>query len=100
MATWGGLRPANREEDAQNAVLTALKMKERLAAINERRNTLGIPPGGSGIGISYGTGHSRDYAMGLRHWYRLWTGDLRKYRFASANGHDGHRRYRQPRFTD
>ncbi len=54
MATWGGLRPANREEDAQNAVLAALNMKERLAAINERRNTLGIPPWGSGIGISYG----------------------------------------------
>ena len=53
MATWGGLRPANREEDAQNAVLTALKMKERLAAINERRCTLGSP-WGSGIGISYG----------------------------------------------
>ena len=25
MATWGGLRPANREEDAQNAVLAALE---------------------------------------------------------------------------
>ncbi len=55
MATWGGLRPANREEDAQNAVMAALKMKERLAAINERRGEQGIPPWGSGIGISYGT---------------------------------------------
>ena len=55
MATWGGLRPANREEDAQNAVLAALSMKERLAAINERRGELGIAPWGSGIGISYGT---------------------------------------------
>jgi adenylate cyclase len=54
MATWGGLRPANREEDAVNALLAALKMKERLAAINERRATLGITPWGSGIGISYG----------------------------------------------
>ena len=54
MATWGGLRPANREEDAQNAVLAALRMKERLAAINERRNERGITPWGSGIGISYG----------------------------------------------
>jgi adenylate cyclase len=55
MATWGGLRPANREEDAQNAVLAALSMKEHLAAINERRGELGIAPWGSGIGISYGT---------------------------------------------
>ncbi|HEY5778230.1 MAG TPA: adenylate/guanylate cyclase domain-containing protein, partial [Terrimicrobiaceae bacterium] len=55
MATWGGLRPANREEDAQSAVLAALSMKERLAAINERRGELGIAPWGSGIGISYGT---------------------------------------------
>jgi adenylate cyclase len=54
MATWGGLRAANREEDAQNAVLAALKMKERLAAINESRDARGIPPWGSGIGISYG----------------------------------------------
>jgi adenylate cyclase len=55
MATWGGLRPANREEDAQNAVRAALSMKERLAAINERRQQAGIPPWSSGIGISYGT---------------------------------------------
>ena len=82
MATWGGLRPANREEDAQNAVLAALKMKERLAAINERRNA------------------ARDYALGFRDWHQLRTGDLRKHRFASANGHDRHRRYRQPRLAD
>jgi adenylate cyclase len=55
MATWGGLRPANREEDAQNALRAALSMKERLAAINERREQAGIPPWSSGIGISYGT---------------------------------------------
>jgi adenylate cyclase len=54
MATWGGLRPVNREEDAQNAVLAALSMKERLAAINARRSELGFPPWGSGIGISNG----------------------------------------------
>jgi adenylate cyclase len=55
MATWGGLRPVNSEEDAQNAVLAALNMKERLATINEGRHQAGIPPWGSGIGISYGT---------------------------------------------
>ena len=54
MATWGGLRPANREEDARNAVLAALKMKERLVAINERRAAAGVTPWGTGIGISYG----------------------------------------------
>ncbi len=55
MATWGGLRPVNREEDAQNAVKAALRMKERLVVINEQRQQAGIPPWGSGIGISYGT---------------------------------------------
>ncbi|HEY5741345.1 MAG TPA: adenylate/guanylate cyclase domain-containing protein, partial [Terrimicrobiaceae bacterium] len=54
MATWGGLRPADRDEDAQNAVRAALRMKDRLTAINLRRNERGIPPWGSGIGISNG----------------------------------------------
>lgn len=54
MATWGGLRPTDLEEDAQNAVQAALKMKERLAAINVQRSELGIVPWGSGIGISNG----------------------------------------------
>ena len=54
MATWGGIRPASQEENARNAVLTALKMKERLAAINVRRNELGIAPWSAGIGISLG----------------------------------------------
>ena len=54
MATWGGIQPGNLEEDARKAVRTALKMKERLAAINVRRKDLGVPPGSSGIGISLG----------------------------------------------
>ena len=54
MATWGGIRPASLEENAQNAVLAAFTMKERLAAINARRKELGIAPWSSGIGISQG----------------------------------------------
>jgi adenylate cyclase len=54
MATWGGIRPASQEENARNAVLTALKMRERLAAINVRRKELGIDPWSAGIGISLG----------------------------------------------
>ena len=54
MATWGGIRPASLEENARNAVLAALAMKERLAAINVRRMELGIPPWSAGIGISQG----------------------------------------------
>ena len=54
MATWGGLRAVDREEDAQNAVLAAFKMQEQLATINERRTAAGITPWGSGIGITYG----------------------------------------------
>jgi adenylate cyclase len=54
VATWGGIRPASPEENARNAVLTALKMRERLAAINVRRKELGIDPWSAGIGISLG----------------------------------------------
>ena len=54
MATWGGIRPVNLEEDARNAVLAALNMKERLSAINTRRMELGIAPWSAGIGISQG----------------------------------------------
>ena len=54
MATWGGIRPASLEENARNAVLAALSMKERLAAINVRRKELGIAPWSAGIGISLG----------------------------------------------
>ncbi len=54
MATWGGIRPASQEENARNAVLAALKMRERLAAINVRRKELGIDPWSAGIGISLG----------------------------------------------
>jgi adenylate cyclase len=54
MATWGGLRAVDLEEDAQNAVLAAFKMQERLATINEQRTAAGIKPWGSGIGITYG----------------------------------------------
>jgi adenylate cyclase len=54
MATWGGIRPASQQENARNAVLAAFKMKERLAAINVRRNELGIDSWSAGIGISLG----------------------------------------------
>ena len=54
MATWGGIRPASHEENARNAVLAALSMKERLVAINARRKELGIAPWSAGIGISLG----------------------------------------------
>jgi adenylate cyclase len=54
MATWGGIRPASLEENARNAVLAALAMKERLAAINARRKELGVAPWSAGIGISLG----------------------------------------------
>ena len=54
MATWGGIRPASMEENARNAVLAALNMKERLASINASRNELGIAPWSAGIGISLG----------------------------------------------
>ena len=54
MATWGGIRPASLEENARNAILAALNMKERLAAINARRKELGITPWSAGIGISLG----------------------------------------------
>jgi adenylate cyclase len=54
MATWGGIRPASLEENARNAVLAALAMKERLAAINSRRKELGVAPWSAGIGISLG----------------------------------------------
>ena len=53
----GGLRPVNREEDAQNAVKAALRMKERLVVINESSASRN-PSVGSGIGISYGTATS------------------------------------------
>jgi adenylate cyclase len=54
MATWGGIRPASRQENARNAVLAAFSMRERLAAINIRRKEVGIDPWSSGIGISLG----------------------------------------------
>ena len=54
MATWGGIRPASHEENARNAILAALSMKERLVAINARRKELGIIPWSAGIGISLG----------------------------------------------
>jgi adenylate cyclase len=54
MATWGGIRPASHEENARNAILAALSMKERLVAINARRKELGIVPWSAGIGISLG----------------------------------------------
>jgi adenylate cyclase len=54
MATWGGIRPATLEENAGNAVLAALAMKERLAAINARRKELGVAPWSAGIGIGLG----------------------------------------------
>lgn len=54
MATWGGMRPTTLEENARNAVQAALTMKERLAAINARREEFGVAPWSSGIGISLG----------------------------------------------
>jgi adenylate cyclase len=54
MATWGGIRLASQEENAQNAVLAAMAMKKRLAAINVRRLEVGIAPWSSGVGICLG----------------------------------------------
>ena len=53
MAVWGSFTP-KPEEDARNAVLTALGMHRALAALNERRRERGAPPFAMGVGLNHG----------------------------------------------
>ena len=56
MAVWGNIPAVSRgdKKDAQNAVATALKMKPKLAALNESWKARGWEPFHIGIGINHG----------------------------------------------
>jgi adenylate cyclase len=56
MAAWGDLAPLSLgpEKDAQNAVKSALMMRERLAVLNEERKAAGLVPIRIGIGLNHG----------------------------------------------
>ncbi len=53
MAVWGSFTP-KPEQDARNAVLTALGMHRALDALNVRRRERGLPDFAMGVGINHG----------------------------------------------
>jgi adenylate cyclase len=56
MAAWGDIADASlgSEQDAHNAVRSALMMRRRLRELNEERKTEGLPPLRIGIGLNHG----------------------------------------------
>jgi len=55
MAAWGDIAPLSKgpEEDAHNAVRSALLMRQRLATLNEERKTAGLSAMRIGIGLNH-----------------------------------------------
>jgi adenylate cyclase len=58
MAAWGDIAVASLgpDKDAQNAVRSALRMRQQLRQLNEERKTQGLMPLRIGIGLNHGVG--------------------------------------------